>query len=102
MYIQKIIRDNIKTALNEIFQFNTDNIELQQTKKEFEGDITFVVFPLVKELKLGPKEIAKKIGDYLVENSSVISYNIVSGFLNLSIADENYLSFFNSIKDNIT
>ena len=46
MYIQNIIRDNIKTALNEIFQFNTDNIELQQTKKEFEGDVTLVVFPL--------------------------------------------------------
>ena len=43
MYIQKIIRDNIKTALNEIFQFNTDNIELQQTKKEFEGDVTLVL-----------------------------------------------------------
>ena len=99
MYIQKITRDNIKTALNEIFQFNTDNIELQQTKKEFEGDVTLVVFPLVKELKSSPKEIAKKIGDYLVANSSVVSYNIVSGFLNLSIADEYYLSFFNSVKE---
>ena len=93
MYIQKIIRDNIKTALNEIFQFNTDNIELQQTKKEFEGDVTLVVFPMVKELKSSPKEIAEKIGDYLVANSSVVSYNIVSGFLNLLIADEHYLSF---------
>ena len=99
MYIQKFIRENIETALNDIFQFETNNIELQQTKKEFEGDITLVVFPLVKELKMSPKEIAEKIGDYLVENNSVISYNIVSGFLNLSIADEHYLSFFNSIKD---
>ena len=99
MYIQKFIRENIETALNDIFQFETNNIELQQTKKEFEGDITLVVFPLVKELKMSPKEIAEKIGDYLVENNSVISYNIVSGFLNLTIADEHYLSFFNSIKD---
>ena len=99
MYIQKFIRENIEIALNDIFQFETNNIELQQTKKEFEGDITLVVFPLVKELKMSPKEIAEKIGDYLVENNSVISYNIVSGFLNLSIADEHYLSFFNSIKD---
>ena len=100
MYIQKFIRDNIQTALKETFQFETNNIELQQTKKEFEGDVTLVVFPLVNELKMNPKEIAEKIGDYLVENSSVVSYNIVSGFLNLSIADEYYLSFFNSIKDN--
>ena len=83
MYIQKIIRDNIKTALNEIFQFNTDTIELQQTKKEFEGDVTLVVFPLVKELKSSPKEIAEKIGDYLVANSSIVSYNIVSDSKNL-------------------
>ena len=100
MYIQKIIRDNIKTALNEIFQFNTDNIELQQTKKEFKGDVTLVVFPMVKELKSSPKEIAEKIGDYLVEINSIVSYNVVSGFLNLSISDNHYLDFFNSVKDN--
>ena len=73
MYIQNIIRDNIQTALNEIFQFKSEGIELQQTKKEFEGDITLVVFPLIKELKSSPKEIAEKIGDYLVENSFVVS-----------------------------
>ena len=76
MYIQKFIRDNIQTALKETFQFESNNIELQQTKKEFEGDVTLVVFPLVKELKMNPKEIAEKIGDYLVENSSVVSYNV--------------------------
>ena len=54
MYIQKIIRDNIQSALNEIFQFKTDNIELQQTKKEFEGDLTLVVFPY-KRIKIEPK-----------------------------------------------
>ena len=101
MYIQKFTRDNIQNALKEIFQFECNNIELQQTKKEFEGDVTLVVFPLIKELKLSPKEIAEKIGDYLVENSFVVSYNVVSGFLNLSIADEHYLSFFNSVKDNL-
>ncbi len=101
MYIQKIIRENIQTALKEIFQFETNNIELQQTKKEFEGDVTLVVFSFVKELKMNPKEIAEKIGDYLVQSSSVISYNIVSGFLNLSIADRHYLDFFNSVKDNL-
>ena len=101
MYIQKIIRENIQAALNEIFKFETENIELQQTKKEFEGDITLVVFTFVKELKMSPKEIAEKIGDYLVEKNYVISYNVVSGFLNLSIADEYYLNFFNSVKDNL-
>ena len=100
MYIQEIIKNSILDALESIFQIKPNTIELQQTKKEFEGDITFVVFPLVKELKLSPREIAEKIGDYLVVNSSVVSFNIVSGFLNLSIADEQYLSFFNSVKEN--
>ena len=101
MYIQKIIRENIETALNKLFRFQTKNIELQQTKNEFDGDITLVVFPLVKELKMNPKEIAEKVGDYLVETNSVVSYNVVSGFLNLSISDEYYLDFFNSIKDDL-
>ena len=101
MHIQKIIRENIKTALNEIFKLKTKNIELQQTKKEFDGDITLVVFPLVKELKMNAKEIAEKLGNYLVETNSIVSYNVVSGFLNLSISDEYYLDFFNSIKDNL-
>ena len=101
MHIQKIIKENIKTALNEIFKLKTKNIELQQTKKEFDGDITLVVFPLVKELKMNPKEIAEKLGNYLVETNSIVSYNVVSGFLNLSISDEYYLDFFNSIKDNL-
>ena len=100
MYIQNIIRDNIQTALNEIFQFKSEGIELQQTKKEFEGDITLVVFPLVKELKSSPKEIAEKIGDYLVENSFVVSYNIVSGFLNLSISDEAVMVEYSSPNTN--
>ena len=100
MYIQKIIRKNIENALNEVFRYKTKNIELQQTKKEFDGDITLVVFPLVKELKMNPKEIAEKVGDYLIETNSVVSFNVVSGFLNLSISDKYYLDFFNSVKDN--
>ena len=100
MYIQKIIRKNIENALNEVFRYKTKNIELQQTKKEFDGDITLVVFPLVKELKMNPKEIAEKVGDYLIETNSVVSFNVVSGFLNLSISDKYYLDFFNSVKYN--
>ena len=101
MYIQEIIKNSIIDAFENIFQIKPNNIELQQTKKEFEGDITLVVFPLVKELKMNPKEIAEKIGDYLVQSSSVVSYNIVSGFLNLLIAERYYLDFFNSVKDNL-
>ena len=99
MYIQEFIEKSIKSAFDKIFQIKPKTIELQQTKKEFEGDVTLVVFPYVKELKMSPKHIAEKIGDFLVESHSVVSYNIVSGFLNLSISDNHYLDFFNSIKD---
>jgi len=99
MYIQEFIEKSIKSAFDKIFQIKPKTIELQQTKKEFEGDVTLVIFPYVKELKMSPKHIAEKIGDFLVETHSVVSYNIVSGFLNLSISDNHYLDFFNSIKD---
>ena len=100
MYIQEFIEKSIKSSFDKIFQMKPKTIELQQTKKEFEGDITLVVFPYVKELKMSPKEIAEKIGDYLVEINSIVSYNVVSGFLNLSVSDNHYLDFFNSVKDN--
>jgi len=100
MYIQEFIEKSIKSSFDKIFQMKPKTIELQQTKKEFEGDITLVVFPYVKELKMSPKEIAEKIGDYLLEINSIVSYNVVSGFLNLSISDNHYLDFFNSVKDN--
>ena len=100
MYIQEFIEKSIKSSFDKIFQMKPKTIELQQTKKEFEGDITLVVFPYVKELKMSPREIAEKIGDYLVETNSIVSYNVVSGFLNLSISDNHYLDFFNSVKDN--
>ena len=99
MYIQKIIDNSILEAFEFLFKQKPNHIELQQTKKEFEGDITLVVFPYVKQLTMNPKEIAEKIGNYLLQSKSVDSFNVVSGFLNLSIADNNYLDFFNSIKN---
>ena len=99
MYIQKIIDNSILEAFEFLFRQKPNHIELQQTKKEFEGDITLVVFPYVKQLKMNPKEIAEKIGNYLLDSKSVDSFNVVSGFLNLSIADKNYLDFFNSVKN---
>jgi arginyl-tRNA synthetase len=91
----------IQKALIELFDVTFDKIEFQATRKEFEGDITLVLFPFLKQIKSNPAEIGKKLGDYLVANTNeVSSFNIVSGFLNIVIADEYYTSFFNSIKEN--
>ena len=91
----------IQKALTELFDVTFDKIEFQATRKEFEGDITLVLFPFLKQIKSNPAEIGKKLGDYLVANTNeVTSFNVVSGFLNIVIADEYYTSFFNSIKEN--
>lgn len=101
MNLTQILSPKIDKALSELFGTATDKIEFQATRKEFEGDITMVIFPLLKIIKGNPAEIGKKIGDYLVGNvDEVVRYNVVSGFLNIVISDQYYMNFFNSIKDN--
>jgi len=70
-------------------QADPASFQINQTKPEFEGDYTIVLFALVKSLKLSPDEIGQSLGDYLVKNSDgfINGYNIIKGFLNLVIAD---------------
>ncbi len=101
MSLQQILTPKIKQAVQSIFDLSIENVEFQATRRDFEGDITFVIFPLVKLLKGNPTEIGNKIGAFLVENTKeVVRFNVVSGFLNIVISDEYYLDFFNQIKDN--
>lgn len=101
MSLSQILTPSIQKAIQALFDVTVDKIEFQTTRKEFEGDITMVIFPLVKVIKSNPAELGNKIGNYLVENvSEVARFNVVSGFLNIVIADSYYLSFFNDIKDN--
>jgi len=100
MQLQKILSKNVIDAFDKLFNVVVENIEFQPTKKEFEGDITIVVFSYVKILKQTPKDIAEKLGSYLEEKDCVVKYNVVSGFLNLVISDDYYLDFFESIKSN--
>ena len=67
---------------------NEGLIQFQKTKKEFDGDITLVVFPFVKLLRSAPEQAAEKIGSFIVEHFDLVEkYNVVKGFLNLDIAD---------------
>src|SRR5690554_236154 len=103
MSLQEILTPKIKQAVQSLFDLTIERVEFQATRRDFEGDITFVIFPLVKLIKGNPVEIGNKIGTYLVENTQeVVCFNVVSGFLNIVIADEYYLNFFNQIKDNAT
>lgn len=100
MSLQQILTPSIHKAVQTLFGASLDKIEFQATRKEFEGDITLVIFPLLKVIKSNPVELGNKIGTYLVENvAEVARFNVVSGFLNIVIADAYYLNFFNGIKD---
>jgi arginyl-tRNA synthetase len=100
MSLQHILTPSIAKAIQSLFEVSVDKVEFQATRKEFEGDITMVIFPLLKLVKSNPVELGNKIGNYLVENvPEVARFNVVSGFLNIVISDSYYLNFFNEIKD---
>ena len=101
MTLSQILSAPIEKAIHSLFDVTIDKIEFQSTRKEFEGDITMVIFPLLKVIKSNPVELGNKIGAYLVENVAEVSnFNVVSGFLNIVISDQYYLDFFHDIKDN--
>lgn len=103
MTLQETLTTHIQQAVQNVFGLTIEKVEFQATRKDFEGDVTMVVFPLVKALKGNPVEIGTQIGNYLVANTvEVEKFNVVAGFLNLVIADAFYINFFNSIKDNET
>ena len=99
MNIQDVLTTKVKEAVKNIFNADLESVEFQPTRKDFEGDITIVVFPMLRTVKGNPQHIGEQIGNYLVENiEDVIRFNVVKGFLNLVIADSFYLHFFNTIK----
>jgi arginyl-tRNA synthetase len=100
MTLPQILTPLIEKAVKALFDVTIDKVEFQTTRKEFEGDITMVIFPLLKVVKSNPVELGNKIGNYLVENVAEVSrFNVVSGFLNIVISDDHYLGFFGEIKD---
>jgi arginyl-tRNA synthetase len=100
MTIQETLSLHVKKAFSNLYQAELDTVEFQSTRKEFEGDITVVTFPMLRIVKMNPAKLGEDLGEYLVEHvAEVKAFNVVKGFLNLVIADGFYLDFFNSIKD---
>ena len=96
--LQHILLENTQKAIAEHYGQQIENIEIQLTRKEFEGDYTLVLFPLLKLIKAKPEQIGEVLGSYLTKHvAEVTAYNVVKGFLNLSIADSYFLSFFGEI-----
>ena len=103
MDIKSDISILVSSFLEKNFNLITDDIEIQNTKKEFTGDLTVVLFPFYKLIEKNQiSSFAKDLGGNLVSKSKKIdSFNIVGGFLNLIVSDKFYLDFINSIKDDI-
>jgi len=74
-------------------------VQMQKTKKEFEGHLTLVVFPFLKMSKKGPEQTAQEIGEYLKANDpAVAAFNVIKGFLNLTIASATWIELLNEIQ----
>ena len=100
MNLQKTLEIQVKEAVQKLFQAELPSVEFQSTRKEFAGDITVVVFPMLRVVKGNPVVIGEQIGKYLKSNLDLVKdFNVVKGFLNVEIDDSYYLDFSNAIKD---
>lgn len=104
MSIHQILTNALNNAVSALFQqdISPSIIQFQKTRKEFEGDVTLVVFPFVKISKMGPEQTGEAIGNYLKEHvDQVEAFNVVKGFLNLSISNDYWLNFFKEANSNV-
>lgn len=89
MDIEQRISESVEDALKSLYHITPEKslIQLQNTRKDFEGDVTLVVFPILKFSRKSPEATASEIGKYLIENvSEIVKFNVVKGFLNLEIS----------------
>jgi arginyl-tRNA synthetase len=95
MNVVSLIEKTVLKGVEKIFNKSLSSVEFVPTRKDFEGDITVVVFSLLKVIKGNPEVIGNQIGTYLQEELEVVkSFNVVKGFLNISLTDRFFLSAF--------
>jgi len=95
--IESILANKLSKAMQDLYQqeLGYESFQIQKTRPEIEGDLTLVVFPLLRFSRKGPELTAQEIGDYLLKESrEVESYNVIKGFLNLVISNNYWLSFY--------
>lgn len=100
MKLESIVSEAVVQAVKSLYgiDFVLKDVQLQKTKKEFEGDLTVVVFPFVKAARKSPEETAKEIGAYVNEKNAIITkFNVIKGFLNLSIGQAYWVEQLNEI-----
>lgn len=101
MDFQKKIEKAAISGIQEIYNIKVDSLEFQSTRKEFDGDITLVIFPLLRFIKGNPVEVGTNIGEYLKNNVvEIIDFNVIKGFLNLVANSTVFLESFQKICEN--
>ncbi len=97
MSIIQSLKVAVLESLADLYQqtFSEKDFQINQTKPEFEGDYTIVLFSLLKSMKKKPEELGNELGTYFLKNHASIfsGYNIIKGFLNLLITDSYWLNF---------
>ena len=89
---------SLSSLIKEKYQVSISDFEFQTTRKEFEGDTTLLIYPLLKFIKINPEKLAQSIGQYLITNNKYVEkFNVVKGFLNLTLTDSFYLNEFKVI-----
>ena len=102
MKIEKEIQVAVQEALKSLYGADIDEkqIQVQQTRSEFEGQLTVVVFPFLRASKKGPEQTGQELGEYLAANCDAVSkFNVVKGFLNLVISSKSWLECLQDIND---
>jgi arginyl-tRNA synthetase len=100
MNIQEVLAHKVKEAVTSIFKVELPTVEFQPTRKDFAGDITAVIFPMLRYVKGNPLQIGEQIGQFLKDEvKEVTDFNVVKGFLNITISNEYYLDFFEGIRN---
>lgn len=103
MNIEKKLVSSIVTGIKILYNQDVpeEQVQIQKTKKEFEGHLTLVVFPFLRISKKGPEQTAQEIGEYLQNNvPTVATFNVIKGFLNLTIASTTWIELLNAIHAN--
>ncbi|MDB9849269.1 arginine--tRNA ligase [Flavobacteriaceae bacterium] len=97
MNINTILKSKLSEYLKLKYDVAFNDFEIQLTRKDFEGDLTIVVFPLVKILRQSPANLGNELGSFVLNNSKYVNgFNVIQGFLNLSISPFYYLNFLNN------
>ncbi|MDR1102609.1 MAG: arginine--tRNA ligase [Tannerella sp.] len=98
MTVEQQLATSVKAAVKHLYGTDAEEVQLQKTKKEFQGHYTLVAFPFLKASKRSPEQTAREIGDWLLrEEPAVAAFNVIKGFLNLTVTSRRWMEVLNEL-----